>query len=418
MVKDFARFIISRKGRQLCSFTILFVTIFIVFTSLNKESFGTECILLTVVLFLLNTKPQNFATLLPFLVTMGIVLTVLWLSGKFSERGFNAPIKHALKFVSLAFTVALSNVMQGLSDKDKLTVLKTAFISIGISSIISLYNLIFVYEYAIRYPDYRNITTTLNFNQYYAICIVLCIIVFAMSWFNYYKIKKYLLFCLLLVAVVALSRMVTGMLICVLGIAVGFTIRKYTQSKEKFFLLAMGMFIMLGIVFLFRNAISDWIYNVSESMNWIVRDRLRSVADMALGTHHNNEYSYGRREELMGYSMTTFRNNPLLGVGYKGYGYGVIGCHQEWPDMLGIFGIVGMGVFIGLIIMFIKHIKKSISNKLDLQSFRIAILLFVVLGFLNPCISMPTLCAVFIIAPNISIIIPSNIISQKTIWQR
>ncbi len=405
MMNGVMRLIINRGERNLISYVILLVTVFIVFTSLNKESFGTECIAMTVVLILLNTKAKNVVTIIPFMVAMGSVLLILLLSGKYFERGFNAPISHALKFVSLAFVVTLSNVMQGLPNKKKLIVLKTAFLSIGLSAVISLYKVVFVNKYAIRYAQDMNISWVVDFNQFYSICLLLCIMVFTMiSLYNDYKIRKYLFFCLLLAGVVLLSLITTGMLLCVLGIVLGIIIRKYTQSKTRFVLMAILAFGVLCLVFLFRNSISDWIYNVTESTNWIVRGRLRSAVDMLLGTHHNNEYNYSRREELMGYSLSTFRDNPLCGVGYKGYGYGIIGCHQEWPDMLGVFGIVGMVIFVGLISIFVRHVKKSIVNKIDLQSFRIALLLFIVLGFLNPCISMPTLCMVFIIAPNISII--------------
>lgn len=401
--------LLSYRGSlsQVSSFFILLLIVFIAFTSFNKESFGSECIILTVVLFLLNMKVKNVMIMFPFLLAICSVVIVLLLSGKASERGFNAPILHALKFVSLAFVVALSNVMQNLPYKNKLTVLKTAIISIGISSVISLYNVVLVDEYAVRYAEDRGFTTVVDFNQFYSICILLSVMIFAMvSWYKYYSIKKIFIFCMLLAALVAFSLMTTGILLCVLGVAIGYVMKKYTQSKTRFILMGVVALFALAIVFIFRNAISDWIYDVTESMHWLVRGRLRSVADMVLGTQHVNEYSHNRREELMGYSMSTFREHPFFGVGYKGYGYGIIGCHQEWPDLLGVFGIVGMFIFVMLILLFSRHIMKSIRCKVDLQAFRIALVLFAVLGFLNPCISMPTLCAVFIIAPNISVIFP------------
>lgn len=392
---------------QICSFIILLVTLVLFFTSFNKDSLGVECLLLTFVLFLFSHNWRDVVVIMPFMLAIIGVLVLLILSGKVSERGFNAPINHALKFVSLAYTVSLSNVMQRLPEKNKYTLLKCVFIIMAISSGISVYDALFIDKYAIRYYLDRKFNYVVNFDQFYAYCIVLSVLGFAiLSFYKKYKAVGQIILFLLLLLLVGVSLYTTGIMLCAIGLFLGYVIFKWSKSKTKFIVLSIIALLSLLIIFIFRNSVSDFIYNVTDSLNWIIRDRLRGVADMLLGTYHHNEYSYDRREELMGYSMSTFRVHPFLGVGYKGYGYGIIGCHQEWPDLLGVFGIVGLVIFVALITIFIKHVKKSIVNRVDLQSFRIALVLFVLLGFLNPCISMPTLCAVFIIAPNVSVIFP------------
>ena len=77
-------------------------------------------------------------------------------------------------------------------------------------------------------------------------------------------------------------------------------------------------------------------------------------------------------------------------------------------------------IVIAIVIIFLIRVTaKNTDNKIDLHSFYIAAILFVILGFLNPCLNLPVLIAVFVIAPNISLIFPwwkdLNINSAKII---
>ena len=87
--------------------------------------------------------------------------------------------------------------------------------------------------------------------------------------------------------------------------------------------------------------------------------------------------------------------------------------HLFIREQLGVFGIIGTATFAVLIAYISKKIVKSISNKTDIYAFYLALLLFVVLGFLNPCLSLPILCVVFVIAPNISALFePDNTLPE------
>lgn len=392
---------------QLCTYIIVFMSMFIMFCSFNKNSLGTVCIVLTICLFLLNFKTKNALDMLPFMAFSAVVLALLYLSGNASERGYNAPINHALKFIYLAYTVALSVGMRKLENAYKIVVLKGTLSSIIISVLISLYNVIRVDKYAIRYYDERGFSNVVSFNQFYGICLVLCIMIFVLiTWHKKYKVGKYIIFCMILLVCIGLSLYVTGVLICAFGIALGIFVNKYNQGKTKAAMWAIAILIALTFCFIFVNQVSDWIYKITEPLNYILRDRLRSVVEKVFRANFNMAYSYDRREELAGYSMNAFKQHPLFGVGYNGYGYGVIGCHQEWQDLLGVFGLVGTAIFIMLMLYFVQMTKNTIIQKHDLHSFYIAVVLFIILGFLNPCLSLPVLCAVFIISPNLSLIIP------------
>lgn len=400
---------ISQNGSITKKLTYLIVTVslFLTFFSYTKSSFGIECIILTAVILLLNLKARCITELFPFMVICGITTIMYAFSGQTSARGFNAPVNHMLKFVYLMFAVALSIGMRELSREVRAKAIKWMLASVLISVLISSYSAIFVDRYAIRYPEERGFKNVVDFAQFYGICLVICALAFVLLRYRKkYAIWKEVLYCVPVILFIAVSLYATGVLITVFGIGLGFALHKYDSSKTKAALWAFFLILLLGLMMIFSTQISDWIYRITEPLNWILKDRLRSVADTIFRTNHNLLYSYDRRDELAGYSLTTFQNHPLFGIGYKGYGYGVIGGHQEWQDLLGVFGIVGT-VILGVALLFlIKTTAKNIDNRIDLHAFYIAVIVFFILGFLNPCLNLPVLTAVFVVAPNISLIIP------------
>ena len=389
------------------TYLIVLVSLFLAFFSYTKASFGIECIFLTVAILVLNLKTKYLTELLPFMIICGITIIMYAFSGQTSVRGFNAPVNHMLKFVYLMFAVAISIGMRELSREVRARAIKWMLVSVLISVLISSYSAIFVDRYAIRYPEERGFNNVVDFAQFYGICIILCALVFVLLRYRKrYAIWKQVLYCIPVFVCVAVSLYVTGVLITALGIGLGFALHKYDSSKTKAALWAFILILLLGLMMIFRTQISDWIYRITEPLNWILKDRLRSVADTIFRTNHNLLYSYDRRNELASYSLTTFKNHPFLGIGYKEYGYGIIGGHQEWQDLLGVFGIVGT-VILGVALLFlIKTTAKNIDNRIDLHAFYIAVIVFFILGFLNPCLNLPVLTAVFVVAPNISLIIP------------
>ena len=391
------------------TYLIVLVSLFLVFFSYTNASFGIECILLSVLLLLLNLKTRYIMELFPFISICGITIIMYFFSGQTSVRGFNAPVNHVLKFVYLMFTVALSIGMRELSKKNRAKAIKWMLVSVLISVMISAFYAIFVDKYAIRYPEERGLHNVVDFAQFYGICIILCVLMFALLRFKKrYVIWKQILYCFPIIVCIAVSLYVTGVLITAIGFGIGFAFHKCDSSKPKAALWAFIIILLFGIMITFSTQISDWIYKITEPLNWILKDRLRSVADTIFKTNHNLSYSYDRRDELANYSLTTFKNHPVFGIGYKEYGYGTIGGHQEWQDLLGVFGIVG-AIILGLAFLFLVKITvKNIDNQIDLHAFYIAVIVFFILGLLNPCLNLPVLTAVFVVAPNISLIIPER----------
>ena len=389
------------------TYLIVLVSLFLAFFSYTKASFGIECIFLTVAILMLNLKTKYLTELLPFMIICGITIIMYAFSGQTSVRGFNAPVNHMLKFVYLMFAVAISIGMRELSREVRARVIKWMLASVLISVLISIYSAVFIDRYAIRYSVDRGFSNIIDFGQYYGLCFIIAACEFV--FFRYrkmYSVWRVVLISIPILICVALSLITTGVLLTALGIGLAFAVHKYDQSKTKIALWTVFIFALLAFSLLFRAQISDWIYKITEPLNWILRDRLRSVADTIFRTNHGLIYSYDRRDELAGYSLSSFRAHPLFGIGYKEYGYGTIGCHQEWQDLLGVFGIVGTFLFAIAIIYLVRVTARSIDNKTDLHTFYIAVVLFFIFGFLNPCLNLPVLTAVFVVAPNISLIIP------------
>lgn len=198
------------------------------------------------------------------------------------------------------------------------------------------------------------------------------------------------------------SLYTTALLFVFLGAALCFISVLYRKSpKSVYFLIFLVLFLLiLGTVF--NEQISDYLYGITENLNWIVRARVQSVIDTIFQTDHGNWYNTDRRNELANYSLKTFKENPLLGVGYYGYGYGVIGCHQEWYDMLGVFGVLGCVYGIFILIFNTRFAYKEAKTKMDKDALMISVVMLLMLGFLNPCLSKQILFFVYVVAPNIS----------------
>lgn len=389
------------------TYLIVLLSLFVTFISFNNSSFGAECIVLTIIILALNFKRKNFLILCPFILACMFTILLFMLSGKTGERGFNAPVNHMLKFVYLMFAVALSIGMHELSKANRTRIIKAVLVSILISVLISIFYAVTVDRYAIRYAEERGFSSVVNFAQFYGICLLLCVLFY--NIFRYgkqYPVWKQFIIIIPIIACIVVSLYVTGVLLSAIGICLAFAVHKIDESKTKAALWAFIVLVILGLMIVYRTQMSDFVYRVTESFNWILKDRLRSVADTVFRTNHNLSYSHDRRDELAGYSLATFKKHPIFGIGYTGYGYEVIGGHQEWQDFLGVFGLAGIFLFILGMSFLVRATVKSIDNKNDKHAFYIAFVLFVILGFLNPCLNLPILTAVFVIAPNMSLIIP------------
>lgn len=384
-------------------FPFICLVMALTFTSLIHVSLGIEYIAIVALLVVTNYKHLDQDVLF-WVVTMGLVLFMLLMSGRYGERGFNAPIYHALKFVNLAAAHTFAFIIAGFTRKQKRALIAITVLALCISVVFSVVYTLTVNEYAIRHSDDYGIAQIIDFNQSYSVVFLLC---FSLVLMLFSRKKLIRIISLLLVVLSILFLLVamftTALLMGILAIGLVLAISCWKKSKTSFLILLILVCILVYGVYLIADPLSDWLFEITSDMNWITRGRIQSVIDTILFTEHENPYTYDRRMELASYSIDTFKENPLFGVGYNGFGYGVIGSHQEWADMLGVFGICGTTVFALLMLLSIRKIYRQRLDTASFTAFTTSLILFIVLGFLNPCLNMPCLLMMFVIIPNLSV---------------
>lgn len=388
-------------------FWVIALAMILVYCSVIELSLGLEFYVIAFVLMVIHLRKEPrmkfAATTFALSVT---ALAMLLFSGKFGEMTFNSPIHHALKFVNLFVVHILVILMFRMEDDQKLKIFAVLGGVVVLSTLISLYCILFMDEYAVRYFEERGFYQVFDFNQMYAVPFLAT----ALGCYLMAKGEKktstvvYVVIFALMALCVVLSLYTTALLLLAMGLVLAFLFSQYHRSPKRFRII-MGVLIgLVAVCFLFRQQVADLVYAVTEPLNFLLRARLRSVADMILGTSGDNWYAPDRRNELAGYSLTAFSQHPILGVGYAGYEYGVIGCHQEWFDMLGVGGVVGMACFLAVMGVMTVQTFRNARTSVDKASFLICLVMFVVLGFLNPCLNLPVLIAVYIVAPNVSVL--------------
>lgn len=387
------------------AYGLLLLAMMWIYISLDTPSVGMECLMIAGVLVAAYVRKEK--QMVPVVGTLFICLCALMLllfSGRSGERGFNAPIAHALKFVYLLFAHVMVVLMFRLKEYQRRNVMLVMMVVICISAGISLFYVTFVDVYAVRYFAERGFTQVVNFEQLYAIpFLVTAVVCLLLSKTRHIKqVLAYLPFVLLSILCVYFSLYTTALLLMVLGFGMAFLYSQFYRSPKRFWIIVGTIVLLIVLCFVFRQQVSDLLYAVTEKMNWLVKARIRSVVDMILGTSQENWYAPDRRNELAGYSLNTFLNNPVFGVGYGEYAYGVIGAHQEWYDMLGVFGVVGTVLFLGVMGVISVQTFRHAKTVVDKASFIICLTMFIVLGFLNPVLNLSVLVAVFVVAPNIS----------------
>ena len=102
------------------------------------------------------------------------------------------------------------------------------------------------------------------------------------------------------------------------------------------------------------------------------------------------------RKDLSLLSLNTFLKHPFIGVyhqlgSFDQYKTAGIGNHSEWLDMLGLYGLFSIFLWVFLYNGFVEQKKHS---KVMLHLY-----LFLLLGFLNPIISSFTNICVFMFVP-------------------
>lgn len=335
--------------------------------------------------------------LFPMIVLDVIVVIMVLLAQKFGT-GFNDPITHAFKFYYLtqAYTVYL--IFSELDVEYKKKCINISVICLVITALVSIgYNSIFD-PLAIRFrpPQYRFIC---SFGQYYAVAILVSSLLFRIIMAKNNRVLLAIIMFVFLYLFL-IGNLVTGLVLTVLGIGLVLL----TRIIKKTSVLCASVGIVVCLAYMFKSIIASIFFAISELslFNQVTTNKIQAIANLLIGDNHIDSLS--TRNVLIEYSLNSFRNNPILGIGYKTYGYGTIGCHQEWPDLIGVFGVLGVCLILVVYILVFINILHNTKNDLDRSSFIIANILFLLLGFVNPSVMECILMVIIVISPNISLL--------------
>lgn len=201
---------------------------------------------------------------------------------------------------------------------------------------------------------------------------------------------------LLMLICLGLCNLVTSVVVACCSIFV-----MYVVSRRKK-LMCIYISFIVGISILMKSIFANFLYYIVEKQvfYWSTNNKIMAIANILSGdmTHID---TLSRRFMLANWSLVSFKNNPIFGINWKNHTYGKIGCHMQWADDLGRYGIIG-NIFI--IINYFMLAKYTINNtdKCFVKNSLVTVwIMFFILGFLNPCLSATNLMMMFVVIPSI-----------------
>lgn len=399
----------QNKGRLITAYlAIIVICVALYIPFFGQESFGLEALIIPFALcLLLHFDFSLIKNLIPTFFMVVITMFMLVAAGRYGETGFNAPVNNVLKFVYIFFAMSVGLAVKTMTPIQRKKIILLTVLLILVSAAISLFYLITVNVYAVRGPaDYGLVGKVMSFNQIYSVPIFIFIATFVLfaMWKEislFYKICIVLIIGFFIFFIVK-SLFTTALILAIAGIIVGILASILYKSIKSFVKLMFCVGVLIGVMYIFSNEIANMLYDFVGIFQYTLRDRLIRVIDLIFNLDSGIKYSFDGRKELAQFSINSFMKHPLFGVMYFDYGYGIIGCHQEWADLLGTFGIVGTLVFLLTMVFNCKVMIDYSDKKIDKYCFIASIIIIFILGFLNPCLTSHSLFAAFVIAPNIS----------------
>lgn len=175
---------------------------------------------------------------------------------------------------------------------------------------------------------------------------------------------------------------------------------KKISAKNRALVLLFGVIVLFSFIQLLPHIAN---YFLNQDSN-VVGRRLTEINNIINSTSGgDDDGDFMSRIKLTMSSIMTFLDNPIFGVGPSvHYDYFEmekigIGSHAQWFDIFAIYGI-----FTLLLVSFLINAAKKISNN------NYSLILFIILGFLNPVFSFTIVFTAFYIAPLLNFLWPAN----------
>lgn len=287
-----------------------------------------------------------------------------------------------------------------LNNTDKRKIFNLFYFCITITVLFSLFYIFYIDPQAIRNTQ-RDVTLfgVGDFIFIYSLSIAIGPIFFLVIRrlrSSKFFVLYFLSFILILVCIV-LSNLVTSVIVSILSLTL-----MYIINYKKIIFSSLIPIISVCL-FTLKKYISQFLkYIASKQLfYWSTNNKILAISNLLAGDYRNLD-TLSRRKMLAEFSIESFRNNLLFGINWKDHKYGVIGCHMQWADDLGRYGVVGnFVIFLNYVYMIYITIKR-IDSKFVKSALKTSWLMFFILGFLNPCISSANLMIIFVIIPSMT----------------
>lgn len=158
-----------------------------------------------------------------------------------------------------------------------------------------------------------------------------------------------------------------------------------------------GAVLLAVFIALSANQIVSFFNSYLGSANSVINSKLLVVLNLSEHSTMGDTGSLGVRIQLYLESLQIWLENPFFGIAYR-YDFDTskmivagLGNHSEWLDSLAKYGI--------FFIFFIIYIYKSKKVYKNIQGYKLALILFIIIGLLNPIHLFNIYFVVFFYAP-------------------
>lgn len=186
------------------------------------------------------------------------------------------------------------------------------------------------------------------------------------------------------------------------------------NHNKKKWIVIISAIALISIFLITRKYIGSILMDFGDySSTSLYKKRMYELGTVIKGDVYTRHTLDRLSRPLMSFEL--FKESPLIGIGYRfGYvftrmqEYGM-GNHSEIVDSLAKYGLLGFLLLVGTYYNFIKSIQRKLFPK---ESSNWWITMLAMMAF-NPFVSMPSLIAVFLIIPLISMVL-----SEKELLHR
>lgn len=323
------------------------------------------------------------------------VFVLFYFFSSFVIVPFNTSINRCVDFLCVASPVLMYELFKGGSRKLRLSfVLFTSFFFIA--------NFILSYQFLdiANTDSFRDASEYgkdfyviyVSFNMCYAISLATPAFWGVYKESSYNRVLKYFLLGVIVLLFLYLlrSQFMTAIIIAVIGVSLEIIYRRkmnFVGASIAFFVI-VGVFLLVILPFTIKQFQNRGDYEV-------VTLRLIEINDVITG-NNSQALDINTRNDLRSMSFTTFIENPVFGVNHRiSANQHVIeqgvGNHAEWVDCLAKFGLFSL--------FFFFFVYDSLRRQRKDYYSPITMIMFILLGFLNPLWMFPQIFSTFLYIP-------------------